>query len=84
MNGGFPKSSQVSPIPPMATIQQARVCTTVYIDVLNITAMDTTSIADFIHVVEPPQAIGPELDFHQDHATSGADFTLMVGGAGQI
>ena len=44
--------------------------------------MDTTSIADFIHVVEPLQAIGPELDFHQDHATSGADFTLMVGGAG--
>ena len=61
--------------------------TTVYIDVLNIMTMDTltsaTSIADSTHVVEPLQAIGagPDLDFHQDHAISSADFTHMVSGA---
>ena len=62
-------------------------CTTVYIEFLNIMTMDTltsaTSIADSTHVVEPLQAIGagPDLDIHQDHAISSADFTHMVGGA---
>ena len=61
--------------------------TTAYIEFLNIMTMDTltsaTSIADSTHVVEPLQAIGagPDLDFHQDHAISSADFTHMVGGA---
>ena len=51
----------------------------VNINVLNITAMDI-AIADFTQRPNTPQAIGavgPNLDTHQNHTTTIADFTSI-------